>query len=133
MCFPPTSQKSLEEDDTLEIAWECLETARVIYSRVLPTIADPAARTSLRSELAFTYLRLGDLAMESDKFLESIEDFKQCLEIRLADNPRPPKSRHLAEVYLQMALAYSQAAGKDQLPNDEVSCSCACVCFAIVD
>jgi len=43
---------------------------------------EATTKLKARSDLAFTYLRLGDLAMESDKFAESLEEFQRCLEIR---------------------------------------------------
>jgi len=93
-----------DDDDTLEIAFESLDVARLIYSRILkfafarvpsngcsnantqrmrsnPTL-DDAARKDARKQLSFAHLRLGNLAMEGDRFEDSLAEFNACLEIR---------------------------------------------------
>jgi hypothetical protein len=85
-------------------------------------------RLELRDALAFTILRLGDNAMESDKFTQALEDYENCLAIRLADEPST--SRNLAEVYLQMGLAHAQAASTGAPDVAELSMVRACESYA---
>ncbi len=66
--------------DDLEIAWECLDVARVIYSRVEGTEAKLA--------LARAQLRLGDCHMESDRFDMALDEYQSCLTTRSALLPK---------------------------------------------
>lgn len=61
-------------NDDLEIAWNCLDVARVIYSRIDTNEA--------QLQLAKAQLRLGDCQMESDRFDQALEEYQSCLTIR---------------------------------------------------
>ena len=61
-------------NDDLEIAWNCLDVARVIYSRI--------DNTDAQLNLAKTQIRLGDCQMESDRFDQALEEYQSCLTIR---------------------------------------------------
>jgi tetratricopeptide (TPR) repeat protein len=87
----------------LEIAWECLDVARVIYSRM-------EGRES-QLALARAQLRLGDCHMESDRFDMALEEYKACLEIR--SRLLPKFDRNLADVLIQMMIARIQLSCAD--------------------
>jgi hypothetical protein len=68
-----------EADDAvgdMQIAFECLDVARVIYARVDAPL-----------ELARVHLRLGDWYMEEDDFAAAVGEFKACLSLRASRVP----------------------------------------------
>ena len=52
------------------MAFECLDTARVLYIRAATEAPEGADKTELRLTLSKVYKRLGDCAMENEKFAE---------------------------------------------------------------
>lgn len=90
-----------ESSDDLKIAWEALDTARVIYQREF----HDGKVDKYRSNLADVYDLLGDISVESEAFLQAIEDYKECIRVLQTDliNNR---ARHIAEAYYKMAVAY---------------------------
>lgn len=81
-------ESKVEEDpsevDELQLAWENLETARVIYLN--STRAD---------ELIKVHVRLGDLEVVRQSYLSAQEEYHKALNLMDPDTP----SRKLAEVY----------------------------------
>jgi len=88
--------ESVIEDasDILELAWQNLEVARVIYS------LDPNEKL----KLADVHLLIGDISMESDNMQQAVNEYEKCLQIRqelLSD----PNSRLLADAHFSLGLA----------------------------
>ncbi|XP_070764932.1 histone-binding protein N1/N2-like [Enoplosus armatus] len=96
-----------EEDEVgnLQLAWEMLEVAKVIYKR----------KESKDDQLmaAQSYLKLGEVSAESGNYPQALEDFQECLALQLKH--LPPHSRLLAETHYHVATTlcymdqYSQA------------------------
>ncbi|XP_041862293.1 histone-binding protein N1/N2-like isoform X2 [Melanotaenia boesemani] len=96
-----------EEEDVgnLQLAWEMLEIAKVIYRR----------KEGKEDQLmaAQAYLRLGEVSAESGNYPQALEDFQECLALQLKH--LPPHSRLLAETHYHVATTlcymdqYSQA------------------------
>ncbi|XP_052258522.1 protein HGV2-like isoform X5 [Dreissena polymorpha] len=92
------SQDGENPDDVsnLQLAWEMLELAKLIYSK------DESREAKLRA--AESHLKLGEVSLETEQYEEAIKDLNRCLEIQKelleADN------RLLAETYYQLGLAY---------------------------
>lgn len=96
-----------EEDEVgnLQLAWEMLEVAKVIYKR----------KEGKDDQLmaAQTYLKLGEVGAESGNYPQALEDFQECLALQLKH--LPPHSRLLAETHYHVATTlcymdqYSQA------------------------
>ncbi|XP_022064941.1 nuclear autoantigenic sperm protein isoform X3 [Acanthochromis polyacanthus] len=96
-----------EEDDVgnLQLAWEMLEVAKVIYKR----------KESKDDQLmaAQVYLKLGEVSAESGNYPQALEDFQECLTLQLKH--LPSHSRLLAETHYHVATTlcymdqYSQA------------------------
>ncbi|KAM9357914.1 nuclear autoantigenic sperm protein isoform 1-T1 [Symphorus nematophorus] len=96
-----------EEDEVgnLQLAWEMLEVAKVIYKR----------KESKDDQLmaAQAYLKLGEVSAESGNYPQALEDFQECLTLQLKH--LPPHSRLLAETHYHVATTlcymdqYSQA------------------------
>ncbi|KAK2835201.1 hypothetical protein Q5P01_015685 [Channa striata] len=96
-----------EEDEVgnLQLAWEMLEVAKVIFKR----------KENKDDQLlaAQAYLKLGEVSAESGNYPQALEDFQECLALQLKH--LPPHSRLLAETHYHVATTlcymdqYSQA------------------------
>ncbi|KAG8003275.1 Nuclear autoantigenic sperm protein, partial [Nibea albiflora] len=94
-----------DEVENLQLAWEMLEVAKVIYKR----------KEGKEDQLmaAQTYLKLGEVSAESGNYPQALEDFQECLSLQLKH--LLPHSRLLAETHYHVATTlcymaqYSQA------------------------
>ncbi|KAJ0059148.1 hypothetical protein NL108_008586, partial [Boleophthalmus pectinirostris] len=86
-----------EEVGNLQLAWEMLEVAKVIYKR----------KETKEDQLmaAQTHLKLGEVSAESGNYTQAIEDFQECLKLQLKH--LESDSRLLAETHYQLGLTYS--------------------------
>uniref|UniRef100_A0A7N6AJV8 Tetratricopeptide SHNi-TPR domain-containing protein n=1 Tax=Anabas testudineus TaxID=64144 RepID=A0A7N6AJV8_ANATE len=97
--------KEEEEVGNLQLAWEMLEVCKVIYKR----------KEGKEDQLmaAQTFLKLGEVGVESGNYPQALEDFQECLALQLKH--LPPHSRLLAETHYHVATTlcymdqYSQA------------------------
>uniref|UniRef100_A0A8C6WJ35 Nuclear autoantigenic sperm protein (histone-binding) n=1 Tax=Neogobius melanostomus TaxID=47308 RepID=A0A8C6WJ35_9GOBI len=82
-----------EEVGNLQLAWEMLEVAKVIYKR----------KESVEDQLmaAQAYLKLGEVSAESGNYPQALEDFQECLSLQLKH--LPSHSRLLAETHYHVA------------------------------
>ncbi len=92
-----------EDADDMQIAWEVLELARVVYARS-PNKAHVV-------ELAKVHGRLGDLAMENEQFEQAMTEFNKCFELQKKE--LSPGDRRLAGSHSDLA----QACLYDQKPE----------------
>ncbi|XP_023674505.1 histone-binding protein N1/N2-like isoform X2 [Paramormyrops kingsleyae] len=85
-----------EEVGNLQLAWEMLEVAKVIYKR----------KESKEDQLlaAQAHLKLGEVGTESGNYSQALEDFQECLSIQLKH--LASHSRLLAETHYQLGLTY---------------------------
>jgi len=88
-----------EEIPNLQLAWEVLELAKNIFYRQSKKSKD------MENKLSETYLKLGEVSLESENYVQSIEDLCQCLFIRQKN--LPPDDRKTAEVHYQLGNSYS--------------------------
>ncbi|XP_061636312.1 nuclear autoantigenic sperm protein isoform X2 [Phyllopteryx taeniolatus] len=96
-----------EEDEVgnLQLAWEMLEVAKVIYKR------KEGKEDQLMAAQAF--LKLGEVGAETGNYHQALDDFQECLTLQLKH--LPPHSRLLAETHYHVATMlcymdhYSQA------------------------
>uniref|UniRef100_A0A3P9H935 Nuclear autoantigenic sperm protein (histone-binding) n=1 Tax=Oryzias latipes TaxID=8090 RepID=A0A3P9H935_ORYLA len=83
------------EDDVgnLQLAWEMLEVAKLIYKR----------KEGKEEQLmaAQAHLKLGEVGAETGNYPQALEDFQECLGIQLRH--LPPHSRLLAETHYHVA------------------------------
>ncbi|XP_028260536.1 nuclear autoantigenic sperm protein isoform X2 [Parambassis ranga] len=97
--------KDEDEVGNLQLAWEMLEVAKVIYKR----------KENKDDQLmaAQAYLKLGEVSAESGNYPQALEDFQECLALQLKH--LPSHSRLLAETHYHVATTlcymdqYSQA------------------------
>ncbi|KAK7889119.1 hypothetical protein WMY93_024679 [Mugilogobius chulae] len=82
-----------EEVGNLQLAWEMLEMAKVIFKR----------KDTRDDQLmaAQAHLKLGEVSAESGNYPQALDDFQECLCLQLKH--LPPHSRHLAETHYHMA------------------------------
>uniref|UniRef100_A0A663M7T4 Nuclear autoantigenic sperm protein n=1 Tax=Athene cunicularia TaxID=194338 RepID=A0A663M7T4_ATHCN len=90
--------KESEEDEigNLELAWEMLELAKIIYKR------QETKEGQLHAAQA--HLKLGEVSIESENYMQAIEEFQACL--ALQQKYLEAHDRLLAESHYQLALAY---------------------------
>ncbi|KAL4237172.1 hypothetical protein ACF0H5_005552 [Mactra antiquata] len=92
------SQDGENPDDVsnLQLAWEMLELAKIIY------LKDESKEAKLR--VAESHLKLGEVSLETEQYEEAIKDLNSCLTIQkeLLD----PNDRLLAETHYQLGLAH---------------------------
>ncbi|XP_020355060.1 histone-binding protein N1/N2 isoform X1 [Oncorhynchus kisutch] len=89
-------KESEEEVGNLQLAWEMLEVAKVIYKR--------KENEADQLMAAQAYLKLGEVGAESGNYLAAVEDFQDCLALQLKH--LPPHSRLLAETHYQLGMTY---------------------------
>jgi len=99
----PSGDKIAEDEDpsNLERAWEMLELAKNIYSRMAGT-----SQADCLGRLCDTLLSLGEVSIENENYSQAVEDITSCLEKR--KDKLPHEARQMAEVQYQLgvALAY---------------------------
>nr|XP_033772718.1 nuclear autoantigenic sperm protein isoform X2 [Geotrypetes seraphini] len=90
--------KENEDDEVgnLQLAWEMLELAKVIYRR------KKTKEAQLRAAQA--HLKLGEVSVESENYSQAIEDFQACLSLQ--KQHLEAHDRLLAETHYQLGLAY---------------------------
>jgi len=93
-------QDDTEETESLEIAWEVLDAARVIYSK----------QDNCLQQLADVHNALYEVSIESGN--DGIEDATKCVEI--TSQITPPQPRSLAVAHYTLALALFSANRKDE-------------------
>ncbi|KAL9846362.1 nuclear autoantigenic sperm protein isoform 2-T2 [Geothlypis trichas] len=98
--------KESEEDEigNLELAWDMLELAKVIYKRKETKEAQLHA--------AQAHLKLGEVSIESENYTQAIEEFQACL--ALQQKYLEAHDRLLAESHYQLALAYHYNSDFDE-------------------
>ena len=102
-------------DELMGIAWECLEASRVIYSRLLESLAGKEGTTTAKKLLAKTLLRLGDHSMEIGRFEFAVSDFEKCLKLR--EEVFETASREIPDVHSVLATAFLYASSEENDMN----------------
>uniref|UniRef100_A0A3Q2QQD1 Nuclear autoantigenic sperm protein n=1 Tax=Fundulus heteroclitus TaxID=8078 RepID=A0A3Q2QQD1_FUNHE len=111
-----TAEKDSEDEEVgnLQLAWEMLEVAKVIYKR----------KETKEDQLmaAQSHLKLGEVSAESGNYTQALEDFQECLKLQLKH--LDSDSRLLAETHYQLGVTYSlnlQYAEAIQALNNSIS------------
>ncbi|XP_061151637.1 histone-binding protein N1/N2-like isoform X1 [Syngnathus typhle] len=91
------SEEEEEEVGNLQLAWEMLELAKVIYKR----------KESKDDQLmaAQAHLRLSEVSAESGNYVQALEDLRECLSLQRKH--LDADSRLVAETYYQLGLTFS--------------------------
>jgi len=106
----PSKPESASAEDTsnLQLAWEMLELAKMIYERKSKDVV-PEKKREVLSALWEATSGLGEVAMEVGNFSQALEEFSSCLEARKA--VLPTDSRSIAEAHFLKSRAEA-ALGK---------------------
>jgi len=99
---------SADETSNLQLAWEMLELAKMIYERKSKNVM-PEKKREVLSALWEATSGLGEVAMEACNFNQALQEFTSCLEARKSLLPKD--SRSIAEAYFQKSRAEA-ALGK---------------------
>ena len=86
--------------DDFAMAWEAIETARVIYSRLPPTREN-------RLKLAEVHQLLGDMSLDEEKYDQAIEDYRDNLKIK--EELYQEYDRFVSEARYVLATAFEGA------------------------
>merc|ERR1719318_155473 len=101
---PETEEKKEGEDEepsNLQLAWEMLELAKVVYSKQIETAGD-GDKTLLEERLCSSILALGEVSLDNENYSQAFDDIKLCLE---KQKHLPKDSRLVAETHCQLGVA----------------------------
>ncbi|KAK0825743.1 hypothetical protein LTR73_006898 [Friedmanniomyces endolithicus] len=105
-----------EEEDDFAIAYEILDTARILLSRKLEaaqetagkgTIPSPETR-QLKERLADTHDLQAEISLENERFQDAIQDTRDALALKL--DLYPQESSLIAEAHFKLSLALEFAS-----------------------
>ncbi|XP_024426902.1 nuclear autoantigenic sperm protein isoform X3 [Desmodus rotundus] len=101
--------KSLQENEeeeigNLELAWDMLDLAKIIFKRQETKEAQLYA--------AQAHLKLGEVSVESENYVQAVEEFQACL--NLQEQYLEAHDRLLAETHYQLGLAYGYSSQYDE-------------------
>ncbi|KAF8311404.1 hypothetical protein DL93DRAFT_2139663 [Clavulina sp. PMI_390] len=92
-------------EDDFNAAWEVLDLARALYEKQPNANSD---ETQLK--IADTYITLGDISLETEKFDQAIADFTEGLKIKTAILPK--HSRQITEAHYKLGLVLDLTSGR---------------------
>jgi len=100
-----SAQEMEDEEDpsNLQLAWEMLELAKVVFSRQLAASSSPESKTDLEKKLCETFLVLGEVSLENEHYSQAEDDLTNCLKMR--QGSLPADSRSIAETHYQLGIA----------------------------
>merc|ERR1712112_398834 len=98
-----------EEPSNLQLAWEMLELAKVVYSKQLET--GEGDKAHLEERLCSTMLALGEVSIENENYKQAVDDIQECLK---KQGNLPKDARIVAETYYQLGVAQGFNAQHDE-------------------
>jgi len=103
-----TEEKAQEMEDedpsNLQLAWEMLELAKVVYSKAVQS-SQGDKKTECVGKLCESLLCLGEVSLENENYPQAVADFTECLQLRTAN--LPTDSRSIAETFYQLGVAHA--------------------------
>jgi HAT1-interacting factor 1 len=93
-----------EPEDDFNAAWEVLELARAIYEK------SKDEDDEVKMKLAETYIALGDVSLETEKFDQAITDYSEGLALKL--DLLPNSSRQIAEAHYKLSIVLDLTSGR---------------------
>jgi len=103
-------KKDEEEPSNLQLAWEMLELAKIVYTKLV-TDAKDDDKLALLEKLCCALCALGEVSIESENYKQAIEDFQACLK-KQAEFPKDSRCR--AETHYQLGVALGYDAQFDE-------------------
>jgi len=98
-----------EEPSNLQLAWEMLELAKVVFRKQLETEGED--KTKLEERLVSTLLALGEVSIENGNYKQAVEDIQECLK---KQEGLPKDARVVAETHYQLGVAQGFNAQFDE-------------------
>ncbi|KAJ8495814.1 hypothetical protein ONZ45_g12686 [Pleurotus djamor] len=95
-----------EPEDDFNAAWEVLDLARAIYDKRLSADEDD----EVKLKLADTYITLGDVSLETEKFEQAVSDYEAGLKLKA--DLLPISSRQIAEAHYKLSIVLDLTPGK---------------------
>ncbi|KAF5362162.1 hypothetical protein D9756_002240 [Leucocoprinus leucothites] len=95
-----------EPEDDFNAAWEVLDLARAIYDRQVKQDGDD----EVKLKLADTYIALGDVSLETEKFDQAIQDYEAGLQHKIGLLPK--SSRQIAEAHYKLSMVLDLTSGR---------------------
>jgi len=90
-----------EEPSNLQLAWEMLELAKVVYTKQMES-ADEKNKKDIEEKLCRSILTLGEVSIENENYSQAVEDIQMCLK---KQENFPKDSRLVAETHYQLGVA----------------------------
>jgi len=112
---PDADSIAAEDTSNLQLAWEMLELAKMIYERKAKDVSVEKKKEVLTALWDATS-GLGEVAMEAGNFTQALAEFSSCLDARTSVLPKD--SRSIAEAHFQKSRAQ---AALGQMTESEVS------------
>merc|ERR1711970_676984 len=96
-------QQAEDEEDpsNLQLAWEMLELAKVIFTKQADETKDDQA--DVEKKLCETFLALGEVSLENENYPQAVDDLTSCL--KKQPEKLPADSRSIAETHYQLGVA----------------------------
>lgn len=93
-----------EPEDDFNAAWEVLDLARAIFEK------QQDEDDQMKLKLAETYITLGDVSLETEKFDQAITDYTAGLKLKV--ELLPQSSRQIAEAHYKLSIVLDLSSGK---------------------
>jgi len=90
-----------EEPSNLQLAWEMLELAKVVYTKQMES-SDEKNKKDIEERLCRSILTLGEVSIENENYSQAVEDIQMCLK---KQESFPKDSRLVAETHYQLGVA----------------------------
>ncbi|KAK0202744.1 hypothetical protein DFS33DRAFT_927171 [Desarmillaria ectypa] len=95
-----------EPEDDFNAAWEVLDLARAIYEKQKASNDDE----QVGLKLADTYITLGDVSLETEKFDQAVTDYESALALKV--ELLPFSSRQIAEAHYKLSIVLDLTSGR---------------------
>ncbi|KAJ7509708.1 hypothetical protein B0H11DRAFT_1702712 [Mycena galericulata] len=99
-----------EPEDDFNAAWEVLDLARAIYAKQTGDGEAASGDEDVQLKLADTYIALGDVSLETEKFDAAITDYTAALALK--EKLLPRSSRHVAEAHYKLSMVLDLTSGR---------------------
>ncbi|KAL0955274.1 hypothetical protein HGRIS_004164 [Hohenbuehelia grisea] len=99
--------EDVEPEDDFNAAWEVLDLARAIYDKQHLVDED---NEGVKMKLADTYIALGDVSLETEKFDQAISDYEVGLALKV--KLLPNSSRQIAEAHYKLSIVLDLTSGR---------------------
>jgi len=94
-------KKDEEEPSNLQLAWEMLELAKVVYTKQIES-GETENKAQLEERLCSSILSLAEVSIENENYTQAVDDLKSCLAKQCS---LPKDSRIVAETRYQLGVA----------------------------